>query len=149
MAVASGWEGTMADTITDIEALVARKYVHCEQLFRDGDMATAARQLYTDDVHYLTGDLRLLRGISELVAYLEAIKAHIAEVHVEVFHTWGDPGSGLVYQLCNTSRRLTSGELARAHYIATLRETRGDWLIEMEVPALGAIQPLAAPALRG
>lgn len=132
----------MTDTIAGIEALVARKYQRCEQLFRDGEMAVAARQLYTDDVHYLTGDLRLLRGIPELVAYLEAIKAHIAEVHVEVFHTWGDPAGGLVYQLCNTSRRLTSGEVARAHYIATLREVRGDWLIEMEVPALGSIKPL-------
>lgn len=130
------------DTIEQIEALVSHKYRSCEDLFRNGNMAAAARQLYTADVHYLAGDLRLLRGIEELTAYFEAIKAHIAEVHVEIFHTWGDPRSGLVYQLCNTSRRLTSGELASAHYIATLREVQGDWLIEMEVPALGSIQPL-------
>jgi hypothetical protein len=130
------------DTIAHIESLVLRKYRHCEDLFRKGDMAAAARELYTEDVHYLTGDLRLLRGIEELVAFLESIKAHIREVHVEIFHTWGDPSGGLVYQLCNTSRRMASGEVARAHYIATLREVNGDWLIEMEVPALGAIQPL-------
>jgi limonene-1,2-epoxide hydrolase len=132
----------MTDTIGRIEAQVLRKYQLCEDLFRRGDMAAAAKELYTEDVHYLTGDLRLLRGIKELVAFLETIKAHISEVHVELFHTWGDPSSGLVYQLCNTSRRMASGEVAKAHYIATLREVDGDWLIEMEVPALGAIQPL-------
>jgi hypothetical protein len=132
----------MADTIERIEALVQRKYLHCEDLFRSGDMAAAARELYTEGVHYLTGDLRLLRGIKELVAFFETIKAHITEVHVEIFHTWGDPSGGLVYQLCNTSRRMASGEVAKAHYIATLREVNGDWLVEMEVPALGALQPL-------
>lgn len=130
-------------TIHDVERAIERKYAVCEQLFKAGAMEDAVQQLYTEDVSYLTGDLRLLRGRAELVAFFNAIHAQIGEVHVEPVLTYGDP-NGVVYQFCNTTRRMTgSDQIARAHYVAAFRKVGDEWLMEMEVPALGWI---SAPA---
>lgn len=131
--------------IKDIEALLNQKYARSEQLFKEGNMRAAVDELYTEDIYYLTGDLRILRGKAELIEMLTAIQESIAEVHVEPVLTFGKPdNTGLVYQFCNTSRRLADGEIARAHYIAAFRKVGDDWLCEMEVPALGAIRELEA-----
>lgn len=133
-------------SIQAVEAALQRKYDRCEPLFKAGEMAQAVREFYTEDACYLTGDLRLLRGREELVAFFMAIKAQIAEVHVQPVLTYGDPnGSGIVYQFCNTTRRMAgSAETARAHYIAAFRRVGDDWLCEMEVPALGWIKTPAS-----
>jgi hypothetical protein len=109
-------------------------------------MDRAVRELYTENVRYLTGDLTILRGREALTRFFSAIQAQIAEVHVEPVLTYGDPvGTGVVYQFCNTVRTLAnSDQVARAHYIAAFRRVGEDWLCEMEVPALGAIKtPIA------
>ncbi|HVY81343.1 MAG TPA: nuclear transport factor 2 family protein [Steroidobacteraceae bacterium] len=126
-------------TIRDVERALERKYALCEELFKAGDMARAVRELYTENVCYLTGDLRLLRGRAELTAFFEAIHAQIGAVHVEPVLTYGDPDT-VVYQFCNTTRRMAgSDQIVRAHYVAAFRRVGDDWLMEMEVPALGAI----------
>ena len=87
----------------------------------------------------LRPNLRLIRGRESLIGYFEGIQAVIAEVQVSPLITWGDPAR-VVYQFCNTVRRAPNGgEISRAHYVAGFREVDGDWLIEMEVPALGHI----------
>jgi hypothetical protein len=126
-------------TIGEVERLLERKYALCEELFRTGDMERAVRELYAENICYLTGDLRLLRGRAEVVRFFEAIHAQIGEVHVVPVLTYGDPES-VVYQFCNTTRRMAaSDQVARAHYVAAFRRTGGDWLMELEVPALGSI----------
>jgi hypothetical protein len=126
-------------TIRDVERVLERKYAVCEALFKAGQMERAVRELYAEHVCYLTGDLRLLRGRAELVAFFEAIHAQIGEVHVEPVMTYGDPDT-VVYQFCNTTRRMVgSDQIARAHYVAAFRRVADDWLMEMEVPALGSI----------
>jgi ketosteroid isomerase-like protein len=126
-------------TIGEVERVLSRKYAICEELFKAGAMEQAVRELYTEDVCYLTGDLKLIRGRAQLVAFFEAIHAQIGEVHVEPLLTYGDPET-VVYQFCNTTRRMAgSDEVARAHYVAAFRRAGDDWLMEMEVPALGAI----------
>lgn len=130
-------------TIHEVERVLERKYAVCEELFKTGAMEQAVRELYAEDVRYLTGDLRLLSGRAQLVAFFEAIHAQIGAVHVEPVLTYGDPET-VVYQFCNTSRRMAgSDQIARAHYVAAFRRVGDDWLMEMEVPALGEIQ---APA---
>jgi hypothetical protein len=130
-------------TIRDVERVLERKYALCEELFKKGEMARAVRELYTENVCYLTGDLRLLRGRTELVAFFEAIHGQIGAVHVEPVLTYGDPDT-VVYQFCNTTRRMTgSDQIVRAHYVAAFRRVGDDWLMEMEVPALGAIASIA------
>jgi hypothetical protein len=130
-------------TIREVERVLERKYAVCEELFKAGAMEQAVQQLYTEDVCYLTGELKLLRGRTQLVAFFEAIHAQIGEVHVEPLLTYGDP-ERVVYQFCNTTRRMAgSDQIARAHYVAAFRRVGDDWLMEMEVPALGAI---ATPA---
>lgn len=130
-------------TIHEVERVLERKYAACEELFKAGAMEQAVRALYTENVCYLTGDLKLLRGRAQLVAYFESIHAQIAEVHVEPVLTYGDPDT-VVYQFCNTTRRMAGGDqIARAHYVAAFRRVGDDWLMEMEVPALGAIAPPA------
>jgi SnoaL-like protein len=131
-------------TIDDVERVLARKYALCEEFFKAGDMARAVRELYAENICYLTGDLRLLRGRDELVAFFEAIHAQIGEVHVEPVLTYGDPQT-VVYQFCNTTRRMTgSDQIARAHYVAAFRRVGEDWLMEMEVPALGSIAGISS-----
>lgn len=126
-------------TIHEIERVLERKYALCEELFQAGDMQRAVRELYAENICYLTGDLRLLRGRAELVAFFEAIHGQIGAVHVEPVLTYGDP-EAVVYQFCNTTRRMVGSEqIVRAHYVAAFRRSGGDWLMEMEVPALGAI----------
>ena len=130
----------MATTsVTHIEERIRAKYRRCETWFRTGEMRKAVVDLYTEDVSYLAPNLSLLRGRESLIKYFQTIQSVIAEVHVSPLITWGDPAR-IVYQLCNTERRAPdSGEISRAHYIASFREIDGDWLIEMEVPALGHI----------
>ena len=126
-------------TIRDVERALERKYAVCEELFKAGAMEQAVRELYTEDACYLTGNLQLLRGRAQIVAFFNAIHAQIGEVHVEPVLTYGDP-EGVVYQFCNTTRRMTgSDQIARAHYVAAFRRVGDDWLMEMEVPALGSI----------
>jgi hypothetical protein len=130
-------------TIHEVERALQRKYAVCEELFKAGAMEQAVRELYMEDACYLTGDLRLLRGRAQIVAFFQAIHAQIAEVHVEPVLTYGHPDT-VVYQFCNTTRRLAgTDQVARAHYVAAFRRVGDDWLMEMEAPALGAI---AAPA---
>lgn len=130
-------------TIRDVELVLERKYAVCEELFKAGAMEQAVRALYAQNACYLTGDLKLLRGRSQIVAFFEAIHAQIGEVHVEPVLTYGDPQT-VVYQFCNTTRRMNgSDQIARAHYVAAFRRVGDDWLMEMEVPALG---PIATPA---
>src|SRR5690606_32326218 len=126
-------------TIQDVERVLERKYAECEAHFKAGDMERAVRELYAENICYLTGDLRLLRGRAELVAFFQAIHAQIGEVHVEPVLTYGDPDT-VVYQFCNTTRHMAgSDQIVRGHYIAAFRRIGDDWLMEMEVPALGAI----------
>jgi ketosteroid isomerase-like protein len=126
-------------TINQIEELIREKYQRCETWFRSGEMRKAVVELYTEDLHYLAPNLQLIRGREALIEYFEGIQSVIAEVLVSPFATWGDPAR-VVYQFCNTERRSPrGGEISRAHYIASFREVNGDWLIEMEVPALGHI----------
>lgn len=130
-------------TIREVEQVLERKYSVSEAMFKAGAMEQAVRELYTEDVCYLTGDLQLLRGRAQLIAYFEAIHAQIGEVHVEPVLTYGDPAT-VVYQFCNTTRRMAgSDQIAHAHYVAAFRRVGDDWLMEMEVPALGMI---ATPA---
>lgn len=129
-------------TIREVERVLERKYAVCEELFKAGAMEQAVRELYAEDVSYLTGDLKLLRGRAQLVAFFEAIHAQVGEVHVEPVLTYGDPET-VVYQFCNTTRRMAgSDQIVRAHYVAAFRRVGADWLMEMEVPALGAIAGL-------
>lgn len=126
-------------TIQDVERALERKYAVCEELFKAGAMEQAVRELYTENACYLTGDLKLLRGRAQIVAFFEAIHAQIGEVHVEPVLTYGDPET-VIYQFCNTTRRMSgSDQIVRAHYIAAFRRVGDDWLMEMETPSLGAI----------
>jgi len=127
-------------TIREVEQVLEQKYAASEQMFKAGAMEEAVRELYTEDVRYLTGDLKLLHGHAQLTAFFKAIHSQIGEVHVEPVLTYGDPDT-VVYQFCNTTRRMTgSDQIARAHYVAAFRRIGNDWLMEMEVPALGAIE---------
>lgn len=127
-------------TIREVEQVLERKYSASEALFKAGAMEQAVRELYTEDVCYLTGNLQLLRGRAQLIAFFEAIHSQVGEVHVEPVLTYGDPEK-VVYQFCNTTRRTAgSDQITRAHYVAAFRRVGDDWLMEMEVPALGAIE---------
>jgi len=102
-------------------------------------MRNAVEDLYTEDLRYLTPTLKLIEGRKALIDFFESIRALIAQVQVQPLYTWGDP-ERVIYQFCNTERRSPgSGEISKAHYIAAFRQVDGDWLIEMEVPALGHI----------
>jgi ketosteroid isomerase-like protein len=134
-------------TIQDVENLIREKYVRGEAWFRSGQMRTAVEDLYTDDLYYLAPDLSVIQGRAALIAYFESVRTIIAQVHIQPVLTWGDPAR-VVYQFCNTERHSPQdGAISRAHYIAAFRQVQGDWLIEMEVPALGhvVLPPSAIP----
>jgi len=125
--------------LEQIEQLLDQKYARGEIMFRDGDMAGAVQDLYTEDAYYLTPRLQVLEGRREIREFFERIKTEIGEVRVHPLCTWGDP-SRVVYQFCNTVRRAPNGgDVSHAHYLAAFRQVGEDWLCEMEIVAPGHI----------
>ncbi|MGH8139911.1 MAG: hypothetical protein ACREVV_17170 [Steroidobacteraceae bacterium] len=130
--------------LQDIKRLLDEKYARGEVMFRNGDMQSAVRELYTQDAYYLTPRLQILQGRGEIGEFFERIKTQIGEVKVYPLCLWGEP-SGVVYQLCNTIRRAPGGgAVSHAHYIAAFRQVGEDWLCEMEVVAPGHIDEATA-----
>lgn len=130
--------------LQDIKQLLDDKYARGEVMFRNGDMQSAVRELYTQDAYYLTPRLQILQGRREIGDFFERIRTQIGEVKVYPLCLWGEP-SGVVYQFCNTVRRAPGGgEVSHAHYIAAFRQVGDDWLCEMEVVAPGHIDEATA-----
>lgn len=132
--------------LADIKALLDEKYARGEVMFREGDMHSAVKELYTEDARYLTAELKVLNGQGEILAFFNQIKTHIGEVKVHPVSLWGDPAR-IVYQFCNTVRRAPGGgQISHAHYLAAFRQVGNDWLCEMEVVAPGHIDVATAAA---
>jgi ketosteroid isomerase-like protein len=128
-------------TLQEIERDLEKKNRLIERQFFDGQIKKAVEDFYTDDVRYLTPDLRLLRGHEQVTAFLKELRQTFEAVSLTPMETYsGLAARELVFQFVNATIKPANGEEEEnIHYVAAFRRVGADWLCEMEVPAFGKI----------